>query len=205
MENNIILFDYVKNHQWDKFLDLMKKDETIDINIRDSNFNYLIQYAIMFNKKDITTLLINRGCKLDIIDADGRSILFNPIKFNYIEILKLLLYFNNNVIGVSLVDIQDNTGNTALHYSIIFDNMEAFKLLIENDSNVLISDNNSDDSLHLAVLYKRKEILDELLKIGRLNINSVNENGESALHYACNYNLNDIALKLINFKINVGI
>ena len=86
MENNIILFDYVKNHQWDKFLDLIKKDETIDINIRDSNFNYLIQYAIMFNKKDITTLLINRGCKLDIIDADGRSILFNPIKFNYIEI-----------------------------------------------------------------------------------------------------------------------
>lgn len=205
MENNIILFDYVKNHQWDKFLDLMKKDETIDINIRDSNFNYLIQYAIMFNKKDITTLLINRGCKLDIIDADGRSILFNPIKFNYIEILKLLLYFNNSVIGVSLVDIQDNTGNTALHYSIIFDNMEAFKLLIENDSNVLIRDNNTDDSLHLAVLYKRKAILDELLKIGRLNINSVNENGESALHYACNYNLNDIAIKLIDSKINVNI
>ena len=205
MENNIILFDYVKNHKWDKFVDLLKKDESIDINIRDSNFNYLIQYAIMFNKKDITTLLINKGCKLDIIDADGRSILFNPIKFNYIDILKLLLYFNNSVIGVSLIDIQDNTGNTALHYSIIFDNMKAFKLLVESESNILIKDNNSDDSLHLAVLYKRLEILKEILKIKNLNINSTNENKETALHYACNYNLNEIANLLIKANIDVNI
>ena len=50
----------------------------------------------MFNKKDITLDLIDKGSKLDIIDADGRSILFNPIKFNYIEILELLLKYNEN-------------------------------------------------------------------------------------------------------------
>ena len=193
MENNIILFNYVKNHEWDKFVDLIKKKKgEIDVNIRDSNFNYLIQYAVMFNKKDITTLLINNGSKLDVIDADGRSILFNPIKFNYIEILELLLHFNNDTIGISLVDIQDNTGNTALHYSIIFDNIKAFDLLIKNNSNVLIKDDNNDDSLHLAVLYKRKNILEKLLEIKNININSINQNGETALHYACNYNLNEI-------------
>ena len=131
MENNIILFDYIKNHNWDKFIHLLEKNDDIDVNIRDSNFNYLIQYAIMFNKKDITKFLITKGCKIDIIDVDGRSILFTPIKFNYIDILELLLHFNDTVIGISLTDIQDNLGNTSLHYSIIFDNLKAFDLLLK--------------------------------------------------------------------------
>ena len=204
MENNIILFDQIKNHKWDKFKDLIKKNKDINVNIRDSNFNYLIQYAIMFNKKDITLYLIENGSKLDIIDADGRSILFNPIKFNYLEILELLLRYNDKIIGVSLVDIQDNSGNTALHYSVIFDNSKAFDLLIKSDSNINIKDDNNDDSLHLAVLYKRERMLEKILQISNININSVNDLGETALHYAAKNGLNKIAKMLIDAQININ-
>ena len=113
------------------------------------------------------------------------------------DILELLLHFNDSVIGISLVDIQDNTGNTALHYSIIFNNIKAFDLLIKYDSNILINDNNDDDSLHLSVLYKRKDILEKILKVNNVNINSINSSGETVLHYASNYNLIEIASILI--------
>ena len=69
----------------------------------------------------------------------------------------------------------------------------------------MIKDNNFDDSLHLAVLYKRKDILEKLLKLDNIDINSVNNIGESALHYACNFNENEIAEILIKSNINVNI
>jgi ankyrin repeat protein len=204
MNDNKTLFEYIKNHDWAKFTDLLKKKKEIDVNIRDSNYNYLIQYIIMFNKKDIVTYLINRGCRLDIIDTDGRSILFIPIKFNYIDILELLLHFNNNVIGISLIDIRDNYGFTALYYSIMFNNINAFDILIKNGSDLRIKNKKSKDGIHLAVQYKRIEILRKILE-QQININSIDNNGETALHYACNYNYTEIAKLLIYNNANINI
>ncbi|VVU95179.1 Ankyrin repeats (3 copies) [seawater metagenome] len=196
MDDNKVLFEYIKNHEWEKFIDTLKNNEEIDVNIRDANYNYLIQYVIMFNKKNIVTYLINRGCRLDIIDTDGRSILFSPIKYNYIDILELLLHFNNSVIGVSLIDIRDNFGLTALYYTILFNNIKAFEILIENGSSLLIKDKKSNDALHLAVQYKRIELLKKILGY-KININTINSNGDTALHLACTYNYTNIALLLI--------
>lgn len=204
MDDNKILFEYIKNHEWTKFIDLLKKKENIDINIRDSNYNYLIQYVVMFNKKDVATFLINKGCKLDIIDTDGRSILFNPIKYNYIDILKLLLHFNNSIIGISLIDIRDNYGLTALYYSILFNNIKAFDILIENGSKLTIKDKKTNDAIHLAVKYQRIELLKKILKLD-INVNSINTNGETALHVACNYNYTNIAILLIDSGSDINI
>ena len=44
-------------------------------------------------------------------------------------------------IGLSIIDIKDKLGLTALHYSIIFNNYEAFKYLLNKNINYLSTAN----------------------------------------------------------------
>ena len=78
----------IKDHQWDKFIEYLKNNEDVDVNIRDSTDNYLINYAIIFNKIDAVSILIYRGSRLDITDNDGRSILYIPIKYGFNKIIE---------------------------------------------------------------------------------------------------------------------
>jgi len=204
MEKNQILFDLVKNHEWNELIDKLKNNDIINVNIRDTNYNYLIQYIVMYNKKEIVSYLINRGCRLDIMDNDGRSLLYTPIKYNYIEILELLLHFNNNIIGISLIDLRDNTGMTPLFYSIIFNNIDAFDILVKNNSDLLIFDKELNSLVHYAVKYKSINILKKLIKF-KINMNILNNEGLTALHIACIYNYTDIAKLLITVSdINIS-
>lgn len=204
MNDNKILFDMMKEHKWQDFTQYLNKHEDLDVNIRDNSNNYLIQIAVLYNNKDIVSLLINRGAKLDILDSDGRSLLYLTIKYNYLEILKLLLYFNKSSIGVSLVDMTDKSGHIPLHTAIILNNMTAMTLLLENGSNINFPDKLGNTALHLSVYTKNIEMLQLVLKWSP-NINARSLNGESALHIACNLELFSIVELLINHKIDVNI
>jgi len=196
LENTNILFDLIKNHHWDKFIEFVEKHDNINVNLRDNGNTYLIQYATLHNQKDIVSILINRGAKLDITDFDGRSILFIPIKYGYNEILELLLHFSKSSIGLSLIDIQDNSGHTALHHSILFRNEYAIKLLLQNKANLNIQDKFGYSALHLCVRIRSMEIL-KLLLPHKPDINLRCKTGETALHISCNYGIFDISKLLL--------
>jgi hypothetical protein len=40
---------------------------------------------------DLFEKLLDKKIRLDVLDIDGRTILFNCIKFNYIELIKLFI------------------------------------------------------------------------------------------------------------------
>jgi len=204
MNTNIMLFDLIKDHQWDKFIEYIKNNEDIDVNIRDSTDNYLINYAIIFNKIEAVSILIHRGSRLDITDNDGRSILYIPIKFGFNKILDLLLHFNQTNIGISLIDIRDKNENIPLHYAIYSKNIHAVKILLDYNSDVNIVDSNGFNSLQLSILTRNVEAA-KLIANKDVNINNRTDTGESALHIACNQQLYDVAEMLISKGINVNI
>ena len=208
MEHNRILFDLIKKHKWNDFSNYLKNNEDVDVNIRDNSNNYLIHYAIIYNHKDTVSILIHRGSRLDITDSNGRSILYIPIKHNYIDILSLLLYFNKTNIGISLVDIVDKNNNIPLHYAINTKNIKIIKMLLDGGSDVNMTDNRNYNSLQLAVYSKNLEIVNLIVKSDikiKININNKSKNGESALHIACNFQLEDIVQLLIKHNIDVNI
>ena len=83
----------------------------------------------MFNYENILDIVLkHKNIRLDILDSENKTILYNPIKFNYISVLKKLLIYDSKNIGINIIDIKDKINNsTALHYSIIYNNFEAFK------------------------------------------------------------------------------
>ena len=87
------IFKLIKNHKFDDIYKLIKSQKITNLDFRDTNYNYFIQYIINYNQIDILELILNLSKKeiinirLDILDTDGRSILYNCIKYNYIELL----------------------------------------------------------------------------------------------------------------------
>jgi ankyrin repeat protein len=203
MEINKKLFDLLYKNEIDNFKKLLLSSDDIDVNIRDENNNYLLTLAIHMVNYDLIKLLISKEAKLDIVDGDGRPILFIPINRGLNDLLKLLLEENKNQIGVPITDIYDSYNKIPLHYAINKKNIGAIKLLLEYGSNVNYQDNDGLNALHMAVYSRSYEICKMIIDNG-ININSCCNTGESALHIACNLNLLDIVELLIKNKININ-
>ena len=127
------IFNYIKNKKFNDFFLFIKKNTDIDLDIYDENYNYVIQYLVMFNEIEIINYIMqsnnNYNIRLDVLDNDGRNLLFMPIKYNYYELLKILLENDKKNVGVNLLDVKDNFGYTGFHYCIIYDNIKALHLI----------------------------------------------------------------------------
>lgn len=203
MEQVKILFDFLKNNDFKDFIEYIQKIKDIDLNIRDESGNYLINYAILKNSKTAVKILLEKGCRIDIYDQEERSLLYVPIKYDYYDIITLLLEYDKHNIGVALVDIKDKNKNIPLHYAIFFNNIKIIKLLLDNNSNVNIKDDSGSNALHLAIYSKNYEAC-KLIVNKDININMRNLSGESALHIACNLELIDIVKLLLDNGININ-
>lgn len=201
------LFSLINDNKWKQFIDYLTNNKDIDVNIRDSNGNYLIMYAVKSNKLDVVELLIKRGAKLDIlIDKDKHSLLYTPIKNKHDKMLQLILKYNKTTVGLNILDIIDSTDNTPLHYAIHEKNVNMISIMLSYGANVNDLDVNGLNSLHIAVLSKDLEVVKLIVSDKRTNINSVIvDTGESALHLACNLELDNIAKLLLNKGINPDI
>ena len=201
----IKLFNLLKNHEWEKFKKILNESYSeIDINMRDEQNEYLLTYAILYNKFDIIKLLIDKEARIDIVDNEERSILYITIKYGYVDIIKYLLEKNKDNIGINILDIKDRMQKIPLTYAIQSKNINIIKLLLESGSNSNIYDNKGYNSLHHSIFTRNLDITNLIIKyIG--NINARCNTGESALHISCNLKLLEISKLLIDNGINVNI
>ncbi len=209
------LFNFIKDDEFDKFnqsIDFIIKEKItindIDLNMKDDNNNYLLNYLIVSNKYDLIEKLLKiEGIKIDIFDSDNKSILYIPIKYNYKKVFNLLLEYNKTSIGISICDIKDNNNNIALHYAIKNKNVYFIEELLNSNSNTLFSDLNGNNSLHLAIFTRDINIIELILKKSDKDIiiNSRTNIGETPLHYACNLQENKIVKLLINNNADINL
>jgi len=204
-DNYIKIFDLIKENKWDDLMKILEDvDNSIDINMRDSTNNYIISYAVMYNRIDLVKKLCELNAKIDILDSDERSILYYPVKYGYNKMLDYLINVNNDMIGVNITDIKDKVYKTPLHYAISSKNVYAIKKLLANNSNPNSTDNKGYNSLHQSIFTRDEEIV-SLIVPYIADINSRTYTGETALHLACNLQLSHIAKYLIKNNININI
>jgi ankyrin repeat protein len=209
LENNEEIFMLIKHKNFDKIYTLIKSAQLTDLDFRDSNYNYFIQYIINYNQYDILKIILELSTnniiniRLDILDTDGRSLLYNCIKFNYLELIKLLIEYNKITIGISILDLKDNLGLSALHYSVIFNNLDSFKLLLQNDADPYCMSKDGSNVFIIALMYKRTIILNYLLD-KNFNINFTTNTGETLIQMAVNYQNYQIINRLLETSINLN-
>ncbi|MBA8770496.1 ankyrin repeat domain-containing protein, partial [Wolbachia pipientis] len=102
------------------------------------------------------------------------------------------------------VDIQSESGCTALHYAIIENNNEKLaKLLLKYKANVNIQDGEGRTALHHAVIENCDKLVELLLEYGA-NVNIQDEDGYTALDYALKNN-NELEEDLKEHGANVNV
>jgi len=205
--NNEEIFSLIKKQKFDEIYKLIKNKKITELDFKDSNFNYFIQYIINYNQIDIIKLILKMketediNFRIDIIDSDGRSILYNCIKFNYFELITLLLDFDKTNIGISIINIKDRLGFNALHYSVIFNNFNTFKLLLTNNADPYLLSNDGSNVFILSLMYKRNNFIFYLID-NKYNINFTNNNGDNLLQIAINYQNIEVVNKILETNIN---
>jgi len=184
MQNSIL--ELIKKKKIKELITVIKNDKDINLNVKDINYNYFIYYVIIYNEEELLELILTRNVKLDILDTDGRNLLYIPIKFSYNKMLIPLLEKDNQNIGLPIIDITDTLGLTALQYSIIFNNYEAFKILLDK-SNLFINNKNNLNAFHICIQYDRLNFFIDILE-NVLELNMVTSNNENLLQYAIIFN-----------------
>lgn len=194
--NNDNIFNIIKSNNCNKLQEFINNNIDFDYNIMNNGGVYLIHYCIFLNNIDMLKILLTTHINLDISDNEGKTILYMPIKLEYINIIELLLK-NDNRIGLSICSMIDNNGLTALHYAIQFGQIKIFDLLI-NKTNLLLFDNNGNNFLQYAIhTYKNTQYFIENILKHTTNINYQNSEGKTAMHIACiGNNINVINLLL---------
>ena len=192
------LFQFIKTNKEDQFLEYIShlSQDEIDVNMRDETGNYLIFFAVMMNSRKILKKIVDYGARIDIIDSEGYSILYYPIKFNYLEIIDILLEYDKKIIGISLINLKDLRNSVPTFYAIRYKNRYALQELLSNGADGNYKNNEGMNGLHLAVLKKDVTMVKMILKYIN-NIDARTNQGSTALHYACNFLLEDIVKILI--------
>eukprot|EP01084_Bolivina_argentea_P317777 550998_1 len=101
--------------------------------------------------------------------------------------LKLVFYELVNV------NVFDGYGNTALHYSCYFNRLNLIDFILQcNDIDINQQNTSKATPLHLGCEMKHFEAVQKLIHANgyNININAVNSNNWTALHYACFVNIN---------------
>lgn len=204
-EDNINVFNLIRNRKWDEIYDIIDKNKNFDVNMRDRNNIYLINYAINNNQIKIVELLVNRKAKLDMLDNEGRSILFIPIKYEYDDIIDLLIEHNRDIIGISIVNIKDFNGNIPINYAIKFGNSKIFKKIFDNKgkNDFFIYNNNGMNSLHIAIETKNIDFCEMIINFNKMIVDTKLSSGESTLQFACLFGEYQIVELLIKNSSNV--
>ena len=202
-KNKLSIIDLIKNKNIKDLENTIKKNKNNDLNIKDENNNYFIYYVLLYNNENILDLILDRNVKLDFLDSDKRSILYIPIKFLYTSVLKKLLEKDRKIIGINIIDIKDNLGLTALHYSILYNNFEAFKILLEYNANILIINNQNLNAFHIAIQYKKKKFLIYLLNLIN-EIDFYTDYKDNLLHFCLRNDEFDFIPLILKKKININ-
>ena len=207
INNESEIFDLIKKQEFDEIYKIIKNNKITNLDIKDSNYNYFIQYIVNYNQKLILELILSYhdkiNIRIDILDIDGRTILYNCIKFNHLKMMELLIEYNKTTIGLSILNIPDKTGLTALHYSVIFNNFEAFKILLENEADPYALSKVGTNVFIACLMYRRNHMIDYLLE-NKYKINFLNSTGETLLQVAINYNDTKAIERLLDTGINLN-
>ena len=179
------LFKLIKSKDEDKIIKFIEKNPNFDYNVKSSNNIYLIFMIIVFNLKKVFDKLIDLNISLDVLDEDGRSILYYIIKLNHLELLTRVLKYYESFVGIPIFNLKDNFGLSILHYCVLFNNLKVLES-IYSIVNLKLTDNKGNNILHFAIQQKNKKIIQFLID-KNYPILLKNSNNENVLHLLLNH------------------
>jgi ankyrin repeat protein len=147
-----------------------------------------LEYAIIKGNVKIIEMLIAAGANVNVKYINDATLLQRAFYSNNFEIIKTLILHGADI------HARMSSGTTSLHEAVYSDLFEIVQMLIASQVDVNTKDSRYGlTPLHLAAWNNNAKIVKELLKHGA-QVNAVNTEGRTSLHYAFGHIDNNIEI-----------
>ena len=197
-----------------------------DANFQDTSRNTPLHISTDKGFSDISLLLIDAGCKINLENRDVSTLLVFAVRENNAACVKRLVEHCDDLSGNTVlhraifkgfsdisemlikggcnVNLRDNSGATPLHCSVIEKRAAIVSLLLATHADANIQDLSGNTPLHLSVSKGFSEI-SQLLIEAECNLNMRNKSGETPLHSAVRENNAIVVKHLLKSKADANI
>lgn len=194
--NQSILLLCIK-HDMEREVGLLIKNG-INLDMQYEKGKTVLHFAIEWGKYDIAEMLIKNGANVNIGDSQSKTPLYYATMVDNQKIVNLLVKK-----GAS-VDKQDMFNETPLYVAIINKKNRVLDCLIKNSKKLKdIITIIGMTPLHLAVKVKNEKAVEELIS-QPIDVDMLDEEGQTAMLYAVKKGYTRIAKMLINKGANVN-
>ena len=154
------------------------KSDYIDINHKDKNGDTYLTKAVKEGKYNAAEWLIKNGADINLRDNQGKNALEIAVEKNNLPIVKGLLD-----LGKIDVNQKDMSGRSLLQNVVVWGNHQMAKILLKYGADVNSVDNYGRIVLYDALAYGDQGFLRYLLSLDKLNINHIDEEGNTLMQY----------------------
>ena len=178
---------------------LLQYQDKFDLDDVDIERNSIIHHAVMNDNLD----MVHKLCTIPTMGIDLRNIngdtpLLCAAREGKASIVRELLQYPGRID----INSQGNDGNTALHLAVRGKHIEVVRLLLEAGINIPTMNNENKNAVMLCAISDAVEIMEVFLeyhdKLGGFDINMVDGNNCSLVHYAVRYNSPKVLQLLAN-------
>ncbi|XP_048778768.1 uveal autoantigen with coiled-coil domains and ankyrin repeats-like [Ostrea edulis] len=149
---------------------------TNELNMRDANGRTVLFYAARYGKIQAVKNLLNAGSNPNIADVDGSTSLHEATERCHYDVMKLLI---SN--GETQLNAKNRHGQTAVMKAVLYDDLEALKLLHKAGAALDEQDSTGKTALLISFGEGRERTTEYLIKNG-CDVNKRDKLGQSALY-----------------------
>ncbi|MGB3751859.1 MAG: ankyrin repeat domain-containing protein [Arcobacteraceae bacterium] len=190
--NTTYLQELLQDEINEKWLENGLLDEMIDINHKDKNSDTFLIKCLKVSKTKSAKWLIDHNADLTLINKDHKTALHFAIEKKNTEIVTQIL--DKNVINLEQRDME---GRTILQNIVIHGHNEMAKILINHGANINNIDNKNRNLLYDTIAYGDASFLEYILNLKSLDLNLLDEDGNSIMHNIEVIKDDNIARKLL--------
>eukprot|EP00941_MAST-03F_sp_MAST-3F-sp1_P002818 g2818.t1 len=129
-----------------------KKD--IICNAKDAHGATALLFASTRGKPEIVDALLRKEANCELAYEDGRTPLISACQQGYVTIVQMLVD-----LGKANVDVQDDSGKSALHWAAALGRLDIVKKLYEYNADVTLQDKKGRLAVDLAIKKKRNSVV----------------------------------------------
>lgn len=135
-----------------------------------------LHFAATSGNKDIIKMLVEKDADINATDNEGRSVMIYGINAGKTDAVKYIIELGGDV------TIADNEGRTAADYANINGQVQIIELAVSGDENK--KDSFGNTPLHQSCYNGHSEVVKKMLESGNIEVDALNDVGETPLNIA---------------------
>ncbi|WP_213106047.1 ankyrin repeat domain-containing protein [Candidatus Protochlamydia amoebophila] len=175
---------------------ILLAQESIEVDIRDSNGRTPLHTAMLSGNKQCINLLLERGADPCSVDNEGKTLFHFAAMRGHVNIVNCLTHIKE-----ININIRDKHGNTPLHLAAMKGHVNIFNYFTHTKGiDINIRDRHYSTPLHLAAKNGHIKMVNNLISIKGIKFNVKDKDGNTPLHLAAENGHVEIVKALLSCK-----